>query len=114
MSSRTTLAAALVGYPGVKPYPYRPTSPKVGDAWPMWRGASADGAPGHSLAHSWALLIVLPADERAASEWIDANLDGLCDAIRPAAFVTEVDPVILPVNGTPGLPALQFTCESEE
>ena len=109
-TTRAALAAALSTVDGVTGYVKRPTTPKPGDGWPLWRG-SERGA-GWAFTAGWAVLIVLPGDEAAADAWIDAREAALFEALEPVMFVDRLDPAAVPVAGTDAF-ALMITGRSE-
>jgi hypothetical protein len=78
-------------------YVRRPTSPRAGDAWPLWDGA--ERADGGAFMVSWRVRVFLPQDEIKASEWVDAHLDALYDAIEPVAYVDSFRPVLIAAAG---------------
>lgn len=95
---RAEIAAALSTVTGVTGYAYRPTTPKPGDAWPLL--GPLDRTDGLIFEPSWRVLVLLPQDERAASEWIDGNYENLVDALLPVGFVDRIEPVSLDVGGS--------------
>jgi hypothetical protein len=100
--TRTAIKAALDGVDGVTGYLKRPSPSKPGDAWPLWRGAGRDAA--RLFENVWAIGVVLPTDEVAANDWIDAHIDGLLDGLRSVAYVDAYVPANFgsdasPVNG---------------
>ncbi|MFD6770882.1 hypothetical protein ACFWC6_32205 [Micromonospora chalcea] len=106
---RQSIADALSTAPDVTGYPYRPTVPKPGDAWPRLTGM--DLAGGLVFEKSWSVLVVLPQDERAASDWTDAHYEALVDALLPVGFVDRIEPVLIEASGSNQY-ALQFTMRS--
>lgn len=93
VGKRQDFATALTLVDDVHGFAYRPASPKAGDAWPIYRGAERDGDTG-MFAHTWAVGVVLPKDERAASAWIDAHVETLVDTLAQegVAYVDQYDP----------------------
>lgn len=110
VGDRQAIADALSTAPGVKGYAYRPTSTKPGDGWPLL--SSLDRAAGLAFTVTWRVLIILPGDEVAASEWIDAHHEQLVDALEPVGFVDTVAPVKLE-SGAGDQYALQMTMRGE-
>jgi len=108
--ARTALAAALSEVDGVQGYPYRPRTPRTGDAWPTLAVLERDR--GLSFMTTWRVLVLLSGDEQQASEWMDANTSDLVDALDPVAFVDSIEPVALVVSGN-DTPALQITLRRE-
>lgn len=109
-AARQRLADAVGTAAGVTAYVRRPTTPKTGDAWPLWDGA--DRGDGGAFMLTYRVRVMLPQDEVAASEWIDAHLDGLYDAIEPAAYVESFRPVAITASGGEQY-ALDITVRSE-
>jgi hypothetical protein len=93
VDTRQTLAEALSDVIGVVGYPYRPTTPQVGDAWPLL--GPLERADGFAFYVSWRVLVFLGGDETYASQWIDEHLDGLIEGISPVAYVDGAQPVQL-------------------
>jgi hypothetical protein len=112
MSRRTAIAAALSTVAGVKGYEYRPTTPRVGDAWPLLSGLDRDA--GRAFIRTWRVLVFLPQEERAASDWIDAHHESLVGAMeeQDVGFVDRLEPVALAATGSDQY-ALQITMRSE-
>lgn len=98
---RTDLAAILSGVEGLKGFRYRPTSLNAGDAWPLIE--SLDSPEAGAFQVTWRVVVILPADERAASDWFDTRWESVADAlldefgvvdrIQPAAVDTEAGAV---------------------
>jgi len=107
---RADLAAALDAVDGLTATAYPPSTMLPGAAWPLWGGA--EPAEGHALGHTWRVFVVLPADPKAASIRTDDVLEDVMDALRPIAYVDEVEPVALTTSGG-DVNALRFTMRSE-
>lgn len=110
VGDRQAIAAALSTATGVKGYAKRPTSTKPGDGWPLL--SALDRADGLSFTVSWRVLVILPQDEVAASDWIDTHHEDLVDALEPVGFVDRLEPVKLD-TGAGDQYALQITMRSE-
>jgi hypothetical protein len=93
VDTRQTLAEALSGVDGVVGYPYRPTTPQIGDAWPVL--GPLERADGFAFYVSWRVLVFLGSDEVFTAQWIDEHLDGLIEGISPAAYVDGAQSVQL-------------------
>lgn len=107
---RTQIAAALSTVTDVRGHEYRPTTPRPGDAWPLL--SSLDRADGLAFEVTWRVIVLLPQDERGASDWLDAHHEALVDGLLPVGFVDRIEPVTLPVNGGDQY-ALQITMRGE-
>lgn len=107
---RAALASALTTVAGVTGYAYRPTAPAPGDAWPLL--GALERAEGMAFYVTWRVMVFLPQDERAASEWIDTHYEDLVDALEPWGFVDRIEPVGLTASGTEQY-ALQITMRGE-
>ncbi|MER5703479.1 hypothetical protein ABT023_16260 [Micromonospora sp. NPDC002296] len=108
--ARNDIEAALSTAPGVKGYAYRPITPRPGDGWPLL--SALDRADGLAFTATWRVLVLLPQDERAASDWIDAHHEELVDALLPVGFVDRLEPVVL-TAGPADQYALQITMRGE-
>ena len=110
MTTRAEIAVALTSVNGVKGYLYRPTTAKPGDAWPLL--VSYDRADGFAFYVSWRVQIMLPADARAASDWIDQHVEALVTALQPVMYVDRLEPVGINADGS-GQPFLEVSGRSE-
>lgn len=108
---RVAIAAALDYMEGVTGYEFRPTTPRPGDAWPLL-GALERG-PASAFTVNWNVYVVLPADERAASQWIDDRVDELVGELEPVGFVDRVEPVKLDINNDQTAYGLLVTIRGE-
>lgn len=108
---RAAIAAALSTVDGVTGYAYRPATPLPGDGWP--RLSSLDRADGNVFYAAWDVFILLPQDEREASDWLDSHHDFLVDALEASVgFVDRIEPVALSANGSEQF-ALHITMRGE-
>lgn len=107
---RAELAAALSTVPGLRGHPYRPGTVQPGDAWSLLSSLERD--EGLAFLVTWRVLVVLPGDERAASDRIDELVPLLVDALEPAAFVDTIEPVKIE-TGAGDMYALQVNVRSE-
>jgi hypothetical protein len=80
--TRAAIAAALSTVAGVSGYRYRPTAPRAGDAWTIL--PSMERQDDIVWRPTWTILIVLPSEERAASDWIDDRFDAIVAALQAA------------------------------
>lgn len=109
--TRAALAAGLSSIPGVTGYVKRPTAPKSGDAWPIWRGGERD-QPSGLIAYEWALAVVLPQDEEAAADRIEVLIPAVMSAVGRIVYVDGVQPANLNTDTSP-VYGLLFTSRSE-
>lgn len=107
---RAAIAAALTAVDGVTGHTYRPTTARPGDAWPLL--GALERAEASVFYVTWRVLVMLPQDERAASEWVDDRVGDLVDALQPHGFVDRIEPVALAASGSEQL-GLQITMRSE-
>jgi hypothetical protein len=109
---RNAIAAALSTVPGVTGYPYRPTTPKAGDGWPLW--SASDRSEGWAFINTWRVLVALPSDERQASAWVDEHQEALVDAMQgqDVGYVDRLEPVGISTSAGDQL-ALQIVMRSE-
>lgn len=107
---RAALAAAMSTVDGVTGYVRRPTAPKVGDGWPLWRGSVRD--EGYAFMETWAVVIAVGPNEVDADKWIEAHEQALFDALQSLLFVESFTPVAGPVQGNDAL-SLMITGRSE-
>lgn len=110
VGDRAAIAEALTGVTGVRGYQFRPTAPRPGDAWPLL--GSLEHAAGMAFMVTWRVLVFLPQDERAASDWTDTNYEALVDALMPVAFVDRIEPAVMSANGSDQY-VLQITMRAE-
>lgn len=108
--TRLALAEALSTVTGLTGYTVRPKAPRIGDAWPLWRG-SERGA-GHGYLETWAVVIVTPQDEKAASQFSDERQDDLDEALGSVIYIDTYAPVTVPTEGG-DMFALMITGRSE-
>lgn len=108
---RAATAVALSTVEGVTGYAYRPTTPTTGDAWPLLTGYERDAPTGVFVSVS-RVMVLLPQEERDASDWIDTHAAPLIDALQfyDIGYVDRLDPVEL--ANTNQL-ALQISMRSE-
>lgn len=110
IGDRAAIAAALRTIDGVTGYPSRPKITKPGDAWPLL--GPLDRADGHSFTATWRVFVITPSDEVKASEWIDAHVDELADALLPVGYIDQILPVAVTTEAGDQL-AIQITMRSE-
>lgn len=90
---RADIATALSLVDDVTGHAWMPDAPGEGDAWPMWRGLNFDdGVPGLAPMHRWAVIVVLPPDQRAADTWIAGHAADLFSTLATEAYVEGMEP----------------------
>lgn len=108
---RAAIASALDTVTGVNGYGIRPSTPKRGDAWPILGALTRDAA--YSYAVSWSVFVFIGGNEQSASEWLDANLDEIDDALRSVGFIDTIEPANLGNSETQPSYGLMITMRSE-
>jgi hypothetical protein len=93
VGKRQELANALSGVPDVRGFPFRPTSPDVGDAWPIM--GPLDRAAGTAFLVTWLVRVLVPQDEQDASTWFDEHWPHLFEALEVHGSVSRAVPVVL-------------------
>lgn len=104
MSARADIAAAASTVTGVNVAPYYRQTTKVGDGWVGLQRLDRDDS-GFGFMESWAVMVVLSQDIKAAEEWIEAHADALADALAAELIVTALIPerLVLDTGTIPGL-----------
>ncbi len=87
---RQELADTLSTVSDVKGHQYRPASMKAGDAWPLLE--YLDTPEAGAFIAQWRIAVILPPDERKASEWFDAHHEPLADALGDVGYVDRIEP----------------------
>ena len=95
--TRIAIADALTAVTGITGYPQRPRAPKTGDGWPLWRGSERSAGQGYI--ETWAVIIVTPSDETAASRWADEKQADLIDALSEVLYLDAFAPASVPTDG---------------
>lgn len=109
-TDRNAIAAALSTVPGVRGYAYRPPAPREGDAYPTLPTLDLDR--GLVWRPTWTVNVILPADERSASTWIDANFLAIVAALRSGnGFPESAEPALMQTPDGP-LYVLEITLRS--
>lgn len=90
---RVEIAEALDAVDGLHGYVRRPATARIGDGWPLWRGATLSQG---RLLDTFAVWIALSPDEADADTMVDSQelLDAM-DALMPIIYVTGVEPVAI-------------------
>lgn len=72
--------AALATAAGLTGYPYQPSTPAAGDAWPRLTGLTRE----HGIVWrpTWDLLVGLDTDDQVAERWVDDNWLDLVAALE--------------------------------
>lgn len=108
---RAEIAAALSTVADVIGYPYRPSAPAPGDAWPLL--GPMDRAAGDAFIATWVVRVFIGSSEQAATEWWDEHWAALYFALQPVGFVDRARPILLPIGGVDQY-AFEITLRSEE
>lgn len=108
--TREAIATAASTAPDVIGYAYRPITPRPGDTWPLL--GPMERADGLAFYVTWRVIVFLPQDERAASEWIDTHVEDLVDALEPVGFVDRIEPAVISTSAGDQI-ALQITMRGE-
>lgn len=114
---RESLAEALSAVAGITGYPYRPSTPKSGDAWPVM--GRAERVVADNFAVSWSVLVMLPQDERSANDFIESKSLEIIDSLEDtgAAFVDSFGPAFADIPSGSGNTSvtrvLELTTRSE-
>lgn len=109
--TRNDVVAALMGVADVQGYAYRPVTPVIGDAWPVMGPLVRDA--GSAFLVTWSVRVVLPQDEPAAAEWIDAHWPVLFEVLERVGYIERAEPALLQlVVGE--LLAFEITLRAEE
>lgn len=87
VDDRAEIAAALSTVDGVKGYEYPPRNAKPGDGWALLPTWELNG--GLVWQAEWSVVVLLPADDRKASEWVDEHFDAIVTALRVPGFPTN-------------------------
>jgi hypothetical protein len=111
VGDRAAIKAALDTVPNVTGHEYRPATPRSGAAWPLL--GPMERGPAQNFEVTWNVYVMLPADEKGASVWIDAHLDDLADALMPIGFVDRAEPVNLGASEDQPIFGLLITMRSE-
>jgi hypothetical protein len=87
---RQELADALSTVDSVKGHPYRPRTLPPGTAWPLL--GELERGPAYDFAATWRVVVILPDDERRASEWFDEHHEQIADAVTNFGHVERIEP----------------------
>lgn len=109
-ATRASIAAALNTVDGVKGHPRRPTSPSIGDAYPLV--GSFDRGRGLSFSRTWRIIVLLGGDEKKAEERLDQILMPVAEALTPVVYVEAAIPFIVKTEAGDTF-AAEFTARSE-
>jgi hypothetical protein len=114
MTTRADIAAALntaaipFGRGKVVASEYRPGTLAPGQAWAQYV-LDRDQRSGQ-FAASWTVWLILPADEKGSSVWLDQSWPLLVEALRPVMYVQRFEPAVI---GADGMFGVLITGESE-
>lgn len=97
---REIIAEALSTVAGIKASQYRPVAIGPGSAWPQVGELTRDDEVPDFLV-TWRVIVVLPADERAASRFFDAQIEPLVDALEgeDVGYVSTITPSLMKSDG---------------
>lgn len=101
LATGQAIADALSTVDDVRGYPFRPSAPKIGDAWPVI--GPAQRASGDAFLVTWAVQVVVPTDDEvAARTWWSEHWPPLFYALQPVMHITTFAPAVLVTadNGT--------------
>jgi len=99
VTGRQDIADALSQVVGVVGSAFRPRVLAPGLAFPQLVNHEREQG---FFAATWTAYVVLPADEKAAAEWYDANVAAVRDALQQVMYVDRDEPVIIPVTAEAG------------
>lgn len=108
---RAELAAILSDVAGVSAAAYRPRSLTAGSAWPQLVDLTRT-AEVPDLAARWRVWVVLPAEEIAASVWMDDHVGPIDDALAEFGYVEQIEPVSIKTDAG-DVNAVTFTIRRE-
>ena len=96
--TRIAIRDSATGIAGVTVHPTRPATPQPLDGWVRWRGA--ERADGFTFMNSWALLVVVAADEEKADDLADTIGYALAAALQDddVLFVDSITAVGIPTS----------------
>lgn len=100
---RAYAAALLDAVDGVRGFARKPVAAKVGDAWLKFTGMEHIAQGGWQA--GWQVVILLPADELAADDWLVSHLEDIQDALAPALWIINVE-----IGTSADSPALLINC----
>lgn len=110
--TRIAIRDSATGVAGVTVHPVRPASPQPLDAWIRWRGA--ERGDGFVFMNTWAVLVVVAADEQKADELADTVGYALAAALQDddVLFIDAITAVEIPTSAG-GLNGVQILGRSE-
>jgi hypothetical protein len=107
---RAAIAAALSTVDDVTGHQYRPRTLPPGTAWPLLGGL--DEGPARDFLATWRIVVVLPADEIAASKWFDGHHEDVAAALANFGRVTRIEPGLVQTDAG-DMEAMFLTVERE-
>jgi hypothetical protein len=108
---RQEIADACSTVPDCHGFPKRPSTPNVGDCWPLL--ARGDRESGDAFMITWAVRVSVPQDEFAAADWWDEHWPPLYFALKSAGYVGSFAPIAIAIQGGDHL-AYEITMQAEE
>lgn len=109
---RAALAAALSAITGVTGHQYRPRVLTAGAAWPLLVGLEAADPRVPAFEVTWRVVVILPADETAASRWFDTHHEDVAEGLENFGFVQRIEPALVATSAG-DLEAMQVTVRKE-
>lgn len=89
-TDRELVAGILSELDNLTGFPYRSPDANAGDAWPLIERLDSPG--GFNMQAVWRIIVVLPSDEIAASQWFDAKFQEVSDALNEKfGNVTQIE-----------------------
>lgn len=87
-AQRQELATLLSTLDDLRGHPYRPRTFPPGAAWPLLVSIDRE----EDLAVRWVVVVVLPSDERKASEWFDEHHGEIAEVLEDSYTVERIEP----------------------
>jgi len=96
-ADRAELAQILSTIDGVSGFAYRPKIMSSGNAWPLL--GPLERGPADDYLATWRVVIILPTDERKASDWFANHLEDITDALDQFSYVERIEPYAVQTEG---------------
>lgn len=112
MADRENIATALSTVSGVSGSSFRPKVIGPGNGWPLKTFLTR--GPAQNFEVTWKVVVVLPSDERTASNWFDEKFQAISDALEAnAGYVESIEPGNVDNDAGGVLPCMIFTYRKE-